>query len=58
MVGWIKMPLGTEVGPGLGDFVLDGTQLAHPKKGHSPQFSAHFAQYKSAGILRALGPYV
>jgi len=24
MAGWIKMPLGTEVGLGLGDFVLDG----------------------------------
>jgi len=33
-VGWMKMPLGTQVGLGPGDFVLVGTQ-------HSPQFSAH-----------------
>jgi len=38
-VGWIKMPLGTEVGPG--DILLDG-DLAAPRKGHSsPHFSAH-----------------
>jgi len=34
------MPLGMEVGLGPGDFVLDGDP-APPKKGHSPQFSAH-----------------
>jgi len=33
MAGWIKMPLGMEVGLGPGDFVLDGDQLALPKKG-------------------------
>ena len=32
--GWIKVPLGKEVGLGLGDIVLDGAQLSH-KKGHS-----------------------
>jgi len=37
--GWIKMPLGTEVGFGPGDIVLGG-DLGTPKKGHSPQFSA------------------
>ena len=43
MAGWIKMPLGMEVGLRPGDFVLDGTQLppkngdpAPPKRGHSP----------------------
>jgi len=30
--GWIKMPLGMEVGLGQGDIVLDGTQLPPPKK--------------------------
>jgi len=30
-VGWIKMPLGTVVNFGPGDFVLDGSQL--PLKG-------------------------
>ena len=35
------MPLGTEVGLGLGDIVLDGAP-APPRKGHStPHFSAH-----------------
>ena len=34
MVGWIKMPLGTEVALGPGHIVLDGIQL--PQKGHSP----------------------
>jgi len=39
---WIKMPLGTEVGLGLGHIVLDGNP-APPRKGeqNSPQFSAH-----------------
>ena len=37
---WIKMPLGTEVGLGPSDIVLDGDP-ASPKTGHSPQFSAH-----------------
>ena len=31
---WIKMPLGTEVGVGQGDIVLDG-DAASPKRGHS-----------------------
>jgi len=38
--GWIKMPLGMEVGLGPVDIVLDGDP-ALLKKGHSPQFSAH-----------------
>jgi len=29
-VAWIKIPLGTEVGLGLRDIVLDGTQLPVP----------------------------
>jgi len=37
--GWIKMPLGTEVGLGPGDIVLDGDP-SHPKRGNgsSPLF--------------------
>ena len=39
--GWIKMPLGTKVGLGSGDIVLDGDP-APLKKGIAPtQFSAH-----------------
>jgi len=36
-VGWIKMPLGTEVGLIPDHTVLDG-DLAPPKRGHSSQF--------------------
>jgi len=36
------MPLGTEVGLGPGHIVLDGYPAPPlPKRGHSPQFSAH-----------------
>ena len=38
--GWMKMPLGTEVGLGTGDIVLDGELAPPPKKGEG-QFSAH-----------------
>jgi len=34
MVGWIKMPLGTEVGRGQGDIVSDGDPA--PSKGAQP----------------------
>jgi len=37
--GWIKMPLGTKVGLGSGDIVLDGKPAPLEKGGHSmPQF--------------------
>jgi len=41
--GWIKMPLGMEVGLSPGDFILDGYPDPVPKKGAEPppQFSAH-----------------
>jgi len=35
MVGWIKMPLGTEVGLGSGDIVLDGDPAPPTEKLHS-----------------------
>jgi len=39
-VGWIKIKLSMQVGLGL--IVLDrDTALIFPKRGHSPQFSAH-----------------
>ena len=43
MVGWIKMPLGANVGLGPGHIVLHG-HPAEPhshKRGHSPPFLAH-----------------
>jgi len=33
MAGWIKMPLGVEVGLGPGDLVLDGDPAAPIRKG-------------------------
>jgi len=36
MAGWIKIPLGTEVGLGPGDFVLDGNPVPLPKNGVEP----------------------
>ena len=33
MAGWIKMPLGMEVGLGPGDFVLGGDPAPPPQKG-------------------------
>jgi len=34
--GWTKMPLGTEVGLGPGDFVFDGDPATHRKKAQPP----------------------
>jgi len=36
--GWINMPLGTEVGLGPGDFVLDGNSARLPKAAQPPNF--------------------
>ena len=52
-VGWIKMPLGTEVGLGPGLILLDGDPAPHPRKGHSsPHFSAHVYCGQTAGWIR------
>jgi len=54
--GWIKMPLGMQVGLGPGDFML-GIQLPSPKRRKSPpQFSAHVYCGLTAGWIKmALG---
>jgi len=58
MAGWIKLPLGMEVDLGPSDFVLDAN-AAPPKKGHSPQFSAHVYYGEKAGcIMMQLGTEV
>jgi len=51
---WIKMPLCTEVGLGLGDIVLDGTQLPLPKEVAEPppQFSAHVYCFQTAEWIK------
>jgi len=36
LAGWIKMPLGMEVGLGPGDFVLGGDPAPPPPKGAEP----------------------
>jgi len=43
------MPLGTNLGLGLRDIVLDGDPACPPLKGHSPQFSAHVRCGQTAG---------
>jgi len=43
------MPLGTEVGLGLCDIMLDGDPAPPPLKGHSPQFSANARCGQTAG---------
>ena len=45
--GWIKMALGMEVGLGPGHIVLH-----FPKKGHSPQFSAHLYCGQTSGCIK------
>jgi len=36
MAGWIKIPLGTEVGLGPGHIALDGDPAPSPKREQSP----------------------
>jgi len=43
------MPLGTEVGLGLRDIVLNGDPALPPVKGHSSQFSAYARCRQMAG---------
>jgi len=53
--GWIKMPLGMEVGLGPDHIVSDGTQLPGPKeKGaqQPPQFLAHVCCDQMAGWIK------
>jgi len=50
------MPLGTEVGLGPRDVVLDGTQLPSPEKGRAVplQFGAHVCCGQTAGWIKML----
>ena len=53
MAAWIKMPLGTELGLGPGDFFVRGTPLPLPKGRQSPpQFSAHVYCIQTAGWMQ------
>ena len=51
MVGWIKMPLGVEVGFSPGHIVLDEDPAA-PKRLTAAQFSAHFYCGLTAGRIK------
>jgi len=52
MVGWIKMPHGTDVGLGPGDSVR-WRPSSSPQKGHSsPQFLAHVCCGQMAGWIK------
>jgi len=52
MAGWIKMPLGMEVG----HFVLYGDPVPPPPKEPSPRFSAHVYRGQTTGWIKmALG---
>jgi len=51
-VGWIKMKLGMQVGLGPGHIELDGNPAPLPKKGQSPQFSAHVCSGERAGWIK------
>ena len=52
MVGWLKMPLGKEVGLDPSDILLDGDPAPLPKRGQSPQFSAHVYCAQTAGWIK------
>ena len=49
MAGWIKMPLGTDLGVGLCNIVLVRDKAAPPLKGHSNQFLANVRCGQTAG---------
>jgi len=54
MVGWIQMKLGMQVGLGPGHIVVDWdpAELPSPKRGRSPQFSAHIWCGQMAGWIK------
>jgi len=52
MAGWINMKLGMRVGLGPGHIVLDGDPAPLPKRGRSPQFSAHTCCGQMAGWIK------
>jgi len=52
MAGWIKMPLGMEVGLSSGNIVLDGDPAPPRQKGHSLQSSAHVCCGQTARCIR------
>jgi len=58
MAGWIKMPLGREIGLSPGDIVLDGDPAPLPQKGRSPNFRPVYCGQTARWIKMALGTQV
>jgi len=52
--GWIKMPLGTEVGLSLGDIVLDGESAPRFLKGHNPPIFGQRLLWPNGGWTKML----
>jgi len=52
MAGWIKMPLGRELGLGPSNIVRQGTSSPPRKRGQSPQFLAHIYCCQMAGEIK------
>jgi len=53
MAGWIKVPLGTQIGLGPGNFVLDGDPTPPQKKeAEPPQFSARVYCGQTPGWIK------
>jgi len=50
--GWIKIPLGREVGLGPGDFVLDGDPASPQKRGHRPP------NFRPMPVVMGVDPWV
>jgi len=55
MAGWIKTPLGTEVGLGQGDFVLNGDRAPPPKGSTAPNFRPVYSGQTARWIKIPLG---
>jgi len=51
-VGWIRMPLGLEVGLRPGHIVLDGDLAPLPQRSKASQFSAHVCLGQTAGWIK------
>jgi len=53
MAGWIKMPLGTEVGLDPGNIVLDGDLAPPPKAAQPPLFDGNWTTRGYANLRTA-----
>jgi len=52
LLGWVKMKLGMQVASALATLYYMGTQLPSPKRGRTPQFSAHVYCGQTAGWMK------